>query len=95
MTTDQFDRLNRIEQNLERVAQQQEVNTAALAELRSTVAALVEIVTLHQRDIETSQRNFDVAARNFEAIQADIRGLQLENRRMLEELRGRRDDEQT
>jgi hypothetical protein len=28
-------------------------------------------------------------------IKADIRGVQIENRRMLEEIRARRDDEQT
>jgi len=80
---------------LDRLATDVQGNTTAIAELRATAEALLQTVLLHQRDIETSQRNFDVAARNFEAIQADIRGLQLENRRMLEELRGKRDDEQT
>lgn len=93
MTTNQPDRLDQIEATLLRVAQQQEVNTAGITELRNAVNALVEIATLHQRDIETSQRNFEVAQRNFEAIQTDIRGLQLENRRMLEELRGRQNGE--
>ncbi len=54
MTTNQPDRLDRIEATLERVATQQEVNTAGIAELRNGIAelrnaigALVQVVSLH------------------------------------------------
>ena len=41
MTTNQSDRLDRIEATLERVATQQEVNTAGIAELRNAIGTLV------------------------------------------------------
>ena len=54
--------------------------------LQSTAEALLQTVVLHQESIEASQRNFEVIA-------SQIRGLQLENRRMLQEMRGLPPDE--
>ncbi len=55
-------------------------------ELRATAEALLQTVVLQQQSIEASQRNFEVIA-------SQIRGLQLENRRMLQEMRGLPPDE--
>lgn len=73
---------------LDRLATDVQGNAAAISDLRVTAEALLQTVTLHQQGIEASQRN-------FELIASEIRVLQLENRRMLEELRGRRGDEGT
>ncbi len=58
-----------------------------VSNLRVTAEALLATAQLHQQSLEASQRN-------FEAISSEIRGLQLENRRMLEELRSRRENEE-
>ncbi len=54
---------------------------ASTTELRVTAESLLQTVVLQQQSIEASQRNFEVIA-------SQIRGLQLENRRMLQEMRG-------
>ena len=94
MTTNQPDRLDRIEATLERVATQQEVNTAGIAELRNAIGTLVQVASLHQQENEARDQRFEMFIRNLEVMQSEIRGLQMENRRMLEELRNRGDDEQ-
>lgn len=83
MTTSN-DRMDRIEATLDRIAVQQEINTASITRFERAITTLVQAVSLHQQEIETSQRNFEV-------MQGEIKGLQLENRRMLEELRDRRE----
>ncbi|MBC6477060.1 MAG: hypothetical protein GDA56_04010 [Hormoscilla sp. GM7CHS1pb] len=81
---------------------QREADRREMAELRSTVTSLVEIVELHQRYHETSDRNFEqimIEIREIQAeireiqaqirnMQAEIRGLQVENRRILERVFG-------
>ena len=64
---------------LDRLEQLTEANTAAIAELHSSVNALVQIAELHQNDLEASQRNFDI-------IVNEIRGLRTESQRILEYL---------
>lgn len=59
---------------------------ASTTNLRATAEALLQTVVLQQESIEASQRNFEIIA-------SQIRGLQLENRRMLQEMRGLPPDE--
>lgn len=90
------------DEKLDQLATDVQNNTIAISELRASTTelrisaeALLQTAVLHQKSLETSQRNFDTAARDFERIHAEITGLQLENRRMLEEMRSRHDDEPT
>jgi tryptophan 2,3-dioxygenase len=80
-----------------------------LIDMRLAVSVLLETVTQHQRNFETIQRNFEVMQRNFGLVmteirdirvdmrdmQAEIRGLQTENRRTLDILQGKTDNEDT
>lgn len=89
MTND--DRLNRVESDV--------------IDLKLAVSALLEAVKRHQLNFETSQRNFErlyteirdlrTDTRTIQAeirdIQTDIRGLQTENRRILDILQHRED----
>lgn len=59
---------------------------ASIADLRATAEITLQPVVLQQQSIEASQRNFEIIA-------SQIRGLQLENRRMLQEMRGLPPDE--
>ncbi len=62
-------------------------------DIKVAVSALIETVTLHQRNFETMQRNFDRMQGNIEAMQAEIRGIQMENRRLIERVFHEPDDE--
>lgn len=67
-----------------------------LIDMRYSVSALLDTVTLHQRNFDTTQRNFENMQRqilnlteNMVEIKTDIRGLQTENRRILDILQNR------
>ena len=74
-----------------------------LIDIRSAVSALLDTVTLHQRNFETIQRNFETVQNEIRDlredmleikseirdIQLDVRGLQTENRRILDILQNR------
>lgn len=60
----------------------------SVADLRATAEIMLQTQLQHQR-------NFEIVVTEIRDIRADIQGLQLENRRMLEELRDKRDDEDT
>ncbi|HBB30661.1 MAG TPA: hypothetical protein DC064_02190, partial [Cyanobacteria bacterium UBA9273] len=60
---------------------QREADRREMAELRSTVTALVQIVEVHQRNHEASERN-------FERIWHEIRGIRTETQRIIEHLFG-------
>lgn len=81
MTTEQWtdDRLNRLADDVDNLR-------ASVADLRTTAEIMLQTQMQHQR-------NFEVVVNEIRDIRADIQGLQIENRRMLEELRGRREDE--
>lgn len=55
-----------------------------MATLGNAIGTLAQTVSLHQQEFEASNMR-------FETMQTEIRGLQIENRRMLEELRERRE----
>jgi len=76
------------DERLDKLADDVRGNTTAITELRATAELLLSTATLHQNNLEVSQRNFEVIIGEIQVIKAEIRGLQLENRRMLEELRG-------
>jgi archaellum component FlaC len=86
------DRLDRIEAAIEANATQIQTNSAAIAELRTTVNSLVQIVEIHQRNHEVSQRNFEASQRTFETIMNEIRGLRTESQRILEHLFGKEEN---
>jgi chromosome segregation ATPase len=86
MTTNQPDRLERIEAAIERQVQ---VN----AELASAINSLVNTVNQHQenfmvlvREIRDIRADMQVMQANMQVMQTEIRGLQTENRRILERL---------
>ena len=81
MTTEQWtdERLNRLADDVDNLR-------ASVADLRTTAEIMLQTQMQHQR-------NFEVVVNEIRDIRADIQGLQIENRRMLEGLRGRREDE--
>lgn len=81
MTTEHWtdERLNRLADDVDNLR-------ASVADLRTTAEIMLQTQMQHQR-------NFEVVVNEIRDIRADIQGLQIENRRMLEELRGRREDE--
>lgn len=74
--TNDFDRLRWTNERLDRLATDVEGNTSGISELRSTAESLLQIAQIHQQDIEILSR--------------DMQGLRLEVRRLVEELRERR-----
>lgn len=74
------------DERLDRLASNVEGNKEAISELRQTAEILLQIAQIHQQGLEVSQHN-------FEALRTDIQGLQLETRRLIEELRNRRNGE--
>lgn len=81
------------DERLDQLADDVDSLRTSVADLRATAEIMLQTQLQHQRNFEVSQRNFETIQRSIETMQGEIRGLQLENRRMLEELRGRRDDE--
>ena len=86
MTND--DRLNRVENDV--------------IDLKLAVSAMIETVSRHQLNFEASQRNFDrlyTEIRDLRTetrtIQSEIRGLQTENRRILDILQQRDEEDDT
>lgn len=81
MTTERWtdERLNRLADDVDNLR-------ASVADLCTTAEIMLQTQMQHQR-------NFEVVVNEIRDIRADIQGLQIENRRMLEELRGRREDE--
>ena len=82
------DRLNRVENDV--------------IDLKLAVSAMIETVSRHQLNFEASQRNFDrlyTEIRNLRTetrtIQSEIRGLQTENRRILDILQQRDEEDDT
>ncbi len=102
------DRLNQIEAILMRVAQQQEANTTAIANLQSSTSDLQSSMSDLQSSVESNTRNIDILtgivtghqerlATIFEEIRdikVEIRGLQTENRRLLDHLFGQQDNDE-
>lgn len=96
MTTDRLDKIEAIlertiqttEADREQAAAQRQADRREMAELRSTVTALVQIVEQHQRNHEAAQRNFEVIVNEIRSITNEIRGLRTESQRILEHLFG-------
>ena len=61
--------------------------------LRASTADLRTAAEIMLQTQMQYQQNFEIVVNEIQIIKADIKGLQLENRRMLEELRGRRNGE--
>jgi septal ring factor EnvC (AmiA/AmiB activator) len=58
-----------------------------LIDMRLAVSALLETVTVHQHNFETSQRNFEVSQRNMENMQREIRDLRTDMVEVTSEIR--------
>ncbi|MGH2415564.1 MAG: hypothetical protein ACRDEA_18115 [Microcystaceae cyanobacterium] len=80
------ERLDRIEAILERTAAEREVDRREMAELRSMITSLARTVEIHQQ-------YFEIIIAEIRDMTSEIRGLQLENRRILERVFGREDEE--
>ncbi len=78
---------------LDQLADDVRGNTTAITDLRTTAELLLQTVTIYQTNFETMQNNFNVVIARIDRMQSEIRGLQLENRRMLQEMRGLPPDE--
>ncbi|MBN3899575.1 MAG: hypothetical protein HWQ41_31200 [Nostoc sp. NOS(2021)] len=63
-----------------------------MAELRSTVNSLVQVVEIHQLNHEATQRNFEGIVTELREIRTEIRGLRTESQRILEHLFGRQEN---
>ena len=88
------------DERLDQLAEDVDDLRASTADLRTTAEIMLQTLTQHQQnfdivvnEIKDTQQNFDIVVNEIKDIKADIKGLQLENRRMLEELRGRRNGE--
>ena len=74
------------DESLDQLAEDVNNLRASTADLRTTAEIMLQTQMQYQQ-------NFEIVVNEIQVIKADIKGLQLENRRMLEELRGRRNGE--
>ena len=74
------------DESLDQLAEDVDNLRASTADLRTTAEIMLQTQMQYQQ-------NFEIVVNEIQIIKADIKGLQLENRRMLEELRGRRNGE--
>lgn len=70
------------------VAQQQEVNTAAIAENTAAIAENAAAITDLRATSEALLQTVNQHQENFEVLVQEIRGLRTENRRILDHLFG-------
>ena len=78
-------RLDNVENRLDRIEAIVESNSQQIAELRSAVNSLVAIAAQHQQ-------NFEVLVTEIRNMSIEIRGLQTENRRILDYLFGQQEN---
>ena len=88
------------DERLDQLAEDVDNLRASTADLRTTAEIMLQPLTQHQQNFEIvvnelkdNQQNFEIVVNEIKDIRADIKGLQLDNRRMLEELRGSRNGE--
>ena len=74
------------DESLDQLAEVVDNLRASTADLRTTAEIMLQTQMQYQQ-------NFEIVVNEIQVIKAYIKGLQLENRRMLEELRGRRNGE--
>ena len=74
------------DERLDQLAEDVDNLRASTADLRTTAEIMLQTQMQYQQ-------NFEIVVNEIQIIKADIKGLQLENRRMLEELRSRRNGE--
>jgi hypothetical protein len=61
-------------------------NTRQISDLRSSVASLVQVSERHQEILDVYRQNFEAAIGRLQQMGDEIRGLQTENRRILDHL---------
>lgn len=90
------ERLDRIEDILLRVVEQQSINQGEIAELKGISQNFSEnlmlIIEEQRRDREEFRYRMDAWIERQEVMQSEIRGLQVENHRILERLESHASD---
>ncbi|NJL20793.1 MAG: hypothetical protein HC895_08235 [Leptolyngbyaceae cyanobacterium SM1_3_5] len=80
------ERLNQLASLLDRTAQQQTVNTEAIAQLREEGAQVNQNIEMLVGAVNALISRSDDDRAVMQQVQTDMRGLQTENRRILERL---------
>jgi ABC-type transporter Mla subunit MlaD len=82
-----------IDQQIERLLSA--VSTLADVSQRNSqnISRLANIAELHQRTSDMHQQNFNAVLGEIREMQAEVRGLQTENRRILDQLLNRTDNQ--
>jgi ABC-type transporter Mla subunit MlaD len=87
MTTERWtdEMLDRLVSTVANIANLTERNTEGINRLSN-------IAELHQQTLDMHQQNFNAVIGEIREIQAEVRGLQTENRRILDQLINRNED---
>ncbi len=87
MTTERWtdEMLDRLVGTVNTLADVAERNTRDISELKSSTEGLLNVAQIHQQ-------NFEIVIGQIQEMQAEVRGLQTENRRILDQLINRNDD---
>jgi two-component sensor histidine kinase len=95
MTTERWtdDMLDRLVGSISSLADLSEQNTRDISTLGQSVNRLASIAELHQQTLDMHQQNFSAVIGEIREIQTEVRGLQTENRRILDQLINRNDDQ--
>jgi ABC-type transporter Mla subunit MlaD len=93
-TDDMLDRLasttTRLLTNITTISEQ---NARDISRLEGSVERLANIAEVHQQTLEMHQQNFNAVLGEMREIQVEVRGLQTENRRILDQMINRNDED--
>jgi two-component sensor histidine kinase len=94
MTTERWtdEMLDRLVGTVSNLAGLSEQNTRDISTLGESVNRLASIAELHQQTLDMHQQNFNAVIGEIREMQAEVRGLQTENRRILDQLINRNED---
>ncbi len=84
--------LDRLVGTVSNLAGLSEQNTRDISNLGESVTRLADIAELHQQTLDLHQQHFNAVLGEIREIQAEVRGLQTENRRILDQLINRNED---
>ncbi len=92
-TDDMLDRLaSTTTRILTSVTDLSEQNTRDISRLESSIERLANIAEVHQQTLDLHQQNFNAVIGEMREMQAEVRGLQTEDRRILDQLINRNDE---
>jgi hypothetical protein len=89
-TDDMLDRLVGSVSNLIDLSEQ---NTRSISRLETSVESLVNVAQIHQQNFEVIFTELQRQGADIQEMQAEVRGLQTENRRILDQLINRNDED--